>query len=118
MGPASRVACVRIPRFPIGAVWANVVGFGITVVGNSWANRRWTFQHRRDSQRWRRRLVTLLLLACSLVAASLAVSAVRDDAIPQMIVLTATWVAAAIVRFMPLRSLLNRSTSSDDHPRR
>ena len=26
-------------RDPLGAVWANVVGFSATVLGNSWANR-------------------------------------------------------------------------------
>jgi putative flippase GtrA len=96
-------------RDPLGAVWANVVGFSATVLGNSWANRRWTFRHRRDTQRWRRRLLTLVLLALSLVATSIAVASVEDGGTRQVIVLAVTWVVAAIVRFVALRTLVRRA---------
>jgi putative flippase GtrA len=98
-------------RDPIGAVWANVVGFGATVLGNSWANRRWTFRHRRDSGRWRRRVLTLTLLVLSLAATSLAAASVDENPRQQLVVLALTWVAAAVIRFVALRALLRRTTT-------
>jgi putative flippase GtrA len=99
-------------RNPIGAVWANVIGFSATVLGNSWANRRWTFRPRRDSGRWRRRLLTLALLALSLVATSIVVAVIDDDPTRQLVVLALTWIVAAIVRFVALRALLARNQAT------
>jgi putative flippase GtrA len=96
-------------RDPLGAVWANVVGFCATVLGNSWANRRWTFRNRRDSGRWRRRVLTLALLILSLIATSIAVASVDDDRAQQLAVLAVAWVVAAMIRFVALRALLRRT---------
>lgn len=96
-------------RDPAGAVGANVIGFAATVAGNSWANRRWTFRGRRDSQRWRRRLVTAVLLMASLVASSLAVVQVDGGRWPEVAVLFTAWTITAAIRFLALRTLVRRS---------
>ncbi|MGA9278242.1 glycosyltransferase [Ilumatobacter sp.] len=99
-------------RDPIGAVWANIVGFTATVAGNSWANRRWTFRTRRDSGRWRRRLATIVIFALSLVASSLAVASVDGDLWREVLVLVTVWTAAAAIRFLSLRTLLRRQQAA------
>lgn len=95
-------------RDPLGAVWANVVGFSLTVVGNSWANRRWTFRSRSDTGRWRRRLVTVGIFATTLLGTSIAVSAVAGDLSQELTVLFVAWLIAAVVRFALLRTLVRR----------
>jgi glycosyltransferase involved in cell wall biosynthesis len=92
----------------IGPVWANIVGFSTTVVANSWANRRWTFRSRRDTGRWRRRLVTVGIFATSLLATSVAVNAVAGDLTRELAVLFSGWLIAAVVRFTLLRTLVRR----------
>ena len=54
-------------RDEIGAVWANVVGFTATAIGNNWANRRWTFHRRSDEDR-RWRMVTTFTVFADLAA--------------------------------------------------
>ena len=114
IGAAATVVSLAIfllLREPVGAVWANVIGFCSTVVGNSWANRRWTFRARRDTGRWRRRLLTIGLLAASLVGSSIALAAVAGDRTRELVVLLAAWTLAAIARFVALRTLLARQTA-------
>lgn len=109
-GVATLVSLVifLVLRDPIGAVWANIVGFSATVVANSWANRRWTFRSRRDTGRWRRRLVTIAIFAASLIGTSIAVGAVAGDLSRELTVLFVTWLMAAVVRFTLLRTLVRR----------
>jgi putative flippase GtrA len=39
-------------RDELGPVWANIVAFSATTIGNNWANRRWTFRRRGAEGRW------------------------------------------------------------------
>jgi putative flippase GtrA len=95
-------------RDQIGAVWANVVGFTSTAVGNNWANRRWTF-HRRseDDRRWRM-ATTLAVFLVSLLGTSLALAAVDGNPTAELVVLGISWTAAAIFRFVVLRAWVYR----------
>ncbi len=104
------LAIFLVLRDPIGAVAANVVGFSTTVVGNSWANRRWTFRSRRDTGRWRRRLVTIGIFAVSLIGTSIAVNAVAGSLSSELTVLFVSWFVAAVVRFSLLRTLVRRTS--------
>ena len=95
-------------RDQIGAVWANVVGFTATAVGNNWANRRWTFHRRSDEDRRWRMVTTFTVFAISLLVTSLALAAVDGNPTAELVVLAITWTAAAIFRFVVLRQWVYR----------
>jgi putative flippase GtrA len=95
-------------RDQIGAVWANVVGFTATAIGNNWANRRWTFRRRSDEDRRWRMVTTFAVFAISLLVTSLALAAVDGNPTAELVVLALTWTAAAIFRFVVLRAWVYR----------
>jgi len=95
-------------RDQIGAVWANIVGFTATAVGNNWANRRWTFRRRSDEDRRWRLVTTFTVFMISLVGTSLALAAVDGNPTAEVVVLAITWTAAAIFRFVVLRAWVYR----------
>ena len=95
-------------RDEIGAVWANVVGFTATAIGNNWANRRWTFHRRSDEDRRWRLATTFTVFAVSLLVTSLALAAVDGNPTAELVVLAITWTAAAIFRFVVLRQWVYR----------
>jgi putative flippase GtrA len=95
-------------RDEIGAVWANVVGFTATAIGNNWANRRWTFHRRSDEDRGWRMVTTFTVFAISLLVTSLALAAVNGNPTAELVVLAITWTAAAIFRFVVLRQWVYR----------
>lgn len=95
-------------RNDIGAVWANVVGVTATAVGNNWANRRWTFRRRSDHDRAWRWASTVVVFAVSLLGTSIALAAVAGSRLAELVVLGATWAAAALLRFVFLRRWVYR----------
>ena len=95
-------------RDQIGAVWANVVGFTSTAVGNNWANRRWTFHRRSDEDRRWRMATTLAVFLISLLGTSLALATVDGNPTAELVVLAISWTAAAIFRFVVLRAWVYR----------
>lgn len=95
-------------RDEIGAVWANIVGVTTTALGNNWANRRWTFRRRSDQDRTWRLASTVVVFVLSLLGTSLALAAVAGNRSIELLVLTITWAAAALFRFVFLRRWVYR----------
>jgi putative flippase GtrA len=95
-------------RDRIGAVWANVIAFTSTAIGNSWAHRRWTFRRRSDEDRRWRRVTSIAVFAASLLGTSLALAAVDGNPTAELVVLAFTWTAAALFRFAVLRAWVYR----------
>lgn len=95
-------------RDEIGAPWANAVGFTATALGNNWANRRWTFDRRRDDDRVWRTTTTLTVFVLSLVGTTLAIASVEGSRSAELLVLGLTWAAAALIRFVILRAWVYR----------
>ncbi len=95
-------------REQIGAVWANVVGFTATALGNNWANRRWTFRRRsEDDRRWRL-ATSFAVFAISLAGTSIALALVDGRPTAELVVLAVAWTVAAIFRFVVLRAWVYR----------
>lgn len=95
-------------RDQIGAVWANVVGFTATAIGNNWANRRWTFRRRSDDDRRWRLATSFAVFVISLLGTSVALALVDGRPTAELVVLAIAWTIAAIFRFVVLRAWVYR----------
>ncbi|MFL6206208.1 MAG: glycosyltransferase [Acidimicrobiales bacterium] len=95
-------------RDQVGAVWANVIAFTSTALGNSWAHSRWTFRRRTQEDRRWRLATSLAVFAVSLLGTSLALAAVRGNPTAELVVLAVSWTAAAVFRFVVLRTWVYR----------
>jgi putative flippase GtrA len=89
-------------RPPIGAVWANIVAVLATVIGNTWANRRYTFGYRGAAQRNRQYLTGVAVTVAGLALSTAAVALITAS-VPQVLALLVAWGIATVVRFVVLR---------------
>lgn len=89
-------------RGTTGAVWANLIAVAATGLGNTWANRRYTFGYRDARARNRHYLSGFGIMAGAIVLSSVAVTLVTDS-VAQVIALLASWAVATIARFALLR---------------
>ncbi len=98
-------------RGDIGSGWANVVALTATTLGNTWANRRFTFVQRGTAHRVRHylggTLVYLAGLALSIAAIGGA-NAARVGEAGEIVALVASWSVASIMRFVLLRRFVFR----------
>jgi putative flippase GtrA len=95
-------------RDEIGAIWANIVAFSATTVGNNWANRRWTFRQRGAEGRWWHIAGSTVVFLGTIVVSTIGLAAVQGDSVAELIVLLVTWGLAGIFRFFILRSWVYR----------
>lgn len=112
VGAASTVASLAIylgTRGVLAAAPAAGLAYGIVIIVNSWANRRFTFGHRARDDRGRI-LVRAFLTAVFGVISSMAVAHwARGDRLRECLALLALWFALAFVRFALLRTWLFRA---------
>jgi putative flippase GtrA len=107
---AVSLALFLLLRGSVGAVWANVIAVGATAVGNTWANRRFTFGHRGRRQRGRHYLGGVAVTLAGLLVSSVALANVGGP-LAQVLVLLAAWTIATIARFALLRTWVFRNKS-------
>lgn len=102
-------------RSDIGAGWANAVALTATTLGNTWANRRFTFVQRGRAHRLRHylggTLVYLAGLALS-IAAIAGANAAKVGEPWEIVALIASWIVASIMRFVLLRRFVFRRQPS------
>lgn len=99
-------------RDEVGAIWANAIAFTVTVLGNNWANRRWTFRRRSDDDRSWRYLTSSAVYLASLTLTTVALALVDGNQSLELLVLALTWGAAAVLRFVVLRAWVYRPSGS------
>jgi glycosyltransferase involved in cell wall biosynthesis len=99
-------------RNEIGAIWANFVAFTVTVLGNNWANRRWTFRRRSDEDRLWRYVTSFAVYLVSLLVTTVALASVEGNSTLELIVLLLTWGIAAVLRFVVLRAWVYRRSGA------
>ena len=89
-------------------------------VGNSWAQRRWTFRRRGPAGRWWHVAGTAALYLGTLALSTAGLALVEGNRSAEVAVLLVTWGLAGLIRFVLLRSWVYRrpSTTSADPGRR
>lgn len=102
------LALFLVLRDSVGAVWANLIAVGATAVGNTWANRRYTFGYRDSRQRGRHYMGGVAISLAGLFLTSLALTAVTGS-VAQVVVLLASWSLATVARFGLLRNWVFRA---------
>ncbi len=95
-------------RGSTGAVLANLIAVSATAVGNTWANRRYTFGYRGTRERGRHYLGGVVISLAGLALSSLALANVSGS-LAQVLVLLLTWSVATLARFGLLRNWVFRS---------
>ena len=95
-------------RGSTGAVLANLIAVSATAVGNTWANRRYTFGYRGTRERGRHYLGGVVISLAGLAFSSLALANVSGS-LAQVLVLLLTWSVATLARFGLLRNWVFRS---------
>ncbi|MFM2077535.1 MAG: hypothetical protein RJA49_1425, partial [Actinomycetota bacterium] len=96
-----------ILRDSVGAVWANLIAVGATALGNTWANRRYTFGYRDRHQRGRHYMGGVAISLAGLALSSVALASVQGE-LAQVVVLLFTWSLATVARFGLLRNWVFR----------
>jgi len=91
-------------RNDVGPIWANIIAFTATTVGNNWAHRRWTFQRRGAEGRWWHVMTSTVIFLVTVTVCSIGLAIVGDDPTAQVVVLLVTWGVAGVVRFAVMRS--------------
>lgn len=94
-------------RGSVGAVWANLIAVGATALGNTWANRRYTFGYRDRNQRGRHYMGGVAISLAGLALSSVALASVSGE-FAQVLVLLSTWSLATVARFGLLRNWVFR----------
>jgi putative flippase GtrA len=100
-------------RGDVGAVAANLIAVGATALGNTWANRRYTFGYRDASRRGRHYVGGLAIALGGLALSSLVLTAVTGGVV-QVLVLLTSWALVTVARFALLRHWVFRGP---DHGR-
>jgi putative flippase GtrA len=95
-------------RDEIGAIWANIIAFSATTVGNNWANRRWTFRQRGAEGRWWHIAGSTIVFLGTIAVSTIGLAAVQGQSGAELVVLLVTWGLAGIFRFFILRSWVYR----------
>lgn len=96
-------------RGTTGAVLANLIAVGATAMGNTWANRRYTFGYRGTRERGRHYLGGVAISLAGLGLSSVALANVSGS-LAQVLVLLLTWTMATVARFALLRNWVFRPT--------
>lgn len=111
-------------RGSIGPQWANAVALVITAVGNTAANRRFTFGITDPADRGRHHLQGLLVFGAGLAATSGALVLLHaaigtGHAVAEMLVLTAANLLVTVMRFVAMRWWIfrDRTAPADPAPR-
>jgi putative flippase GtrA len=99
---AISLALFLMLRGSVGAVWANLIAVGATAVGNTWANRRYTFGYRDSRERGRHYMGGVAISLAGLGLTSLALANVSGS-LAQVLVLLTAWTLTTIARFALLR---------------
>ena len=99
-------------RDELGPIWANVVAVTATLVGNSWAQRRWTFRRRGPAGRWWHVAGTAALYLGTLAISTAGLALVEGNRSAEVAVLLVTWGLAGLIRFVLLRSWVYRRPSA------
>jgi len=94
-------------RDSTGAVLANLIAVGTTALGNTWANRRYTFGYRGTRERGRHYMGGVVISLAGLGLSSLALANVSGS-LAQVLVLLFTWTLATLARFALLRNWVFR----------
>jgi putative flippase GtrA len=102
------LALFLVLRGSVGAVWANLIAVGATAVGNTWANRRYTFGYRDSRQRGRHYMGGVAISLAGLLLTSLALTAVTGS-FAQVVVLLFSWSLTTVARFGLLRNWVFRA---------
>jgi putative flippase GtrA len=95
-------------RDSTGAVLANLIAVSATALGNTWANRRFTFGYRGTRERGRHYLGGVVISLAGLGLSSIALANVAGS-LAQVLVLLLTWTVATLARFALLRNWVFRS---------
>jgi putative flippase GtrA len=95
-------------RDEIGAIWANIIAFSATTVGNNWANRRWTFRQRGADGRWWHIAGSTIVFVGTIAVSTIGLAAVQGHSVAELVVLLVTWGLAGVFRFFILRSWVYR----------
>jgi glycosyltransferase involved in cell wall biosynthesis len=95
-------------RDSVGAVWANLIAVGATAVGNTWANRRFTFGYRDSRQRGRHYMGGVAISLAGLFLTSVALTSVTGE-FAQVLVLLVSWSLVTVARFGLLRNWVFRA---------
>lgn len=93
-------------REPLGALQADISALSVTMLGNTWANRRYTLTRRGAIGRWRdyaRGIATFVFAVALSSATLLVVTSLNGGLLAEMFGLAASWAIAATVRFDLLR---------------
>lgn len=98
-------------RDDTGAVAANLIAVSATAMGNTWANRRYTFGYRGTRGRGRHYSGGVAISLAGLALSSLALANVGGS-LAQVLVLLLTWGAATVARFALLRNWVFRSPAA------
>jgi putative flippase GtrA len=91
-----------ILRGDVGAVAANLIAVGATAIGNTWANRRYTFGYRDSSGRSQHYVGGVAIALGGLALTSLVLTAVNGS-VAQVLVLLTSWALVTVARFALLR---------------
>jgi glycosyltransferase involved in cell wall biosynthesis len=102
------LALFLLLRDSVGAVWANLIAVGATAVGNTWANRRYTFGYRDSRQRGRHYMGGVAISLAGLFLTSVALTAVTGE-VAQVLVLLVSWSLVTVARFGLLRNWVFRA---------
>ena len=89
-------------RNDVGAVAANLIAVGTTALGNTWANRRYTFGYRDRSRRKQHYVGGTAIALGGLGLTSLVLTAVVGS-LAQVLVLLTSWALVTVARFALLR---------------
>lgn len=101
------LALFLVLRGSTGAVLANLIAVGATALGNTWANRRYTFGYRDRNQRGRHYMGGVAISLAGLALSSVALANVTGE-FAQVVVLLLTWSLATVARFGLLRNWVFR----------
>ena len=102
------LALFLVMRGSTGAVLANLIAVGATALGNTWANRRYTFGYRDRNQRGRHYMGGVAISLAGLALSSVALANVTGE-FAQVVVLLLTWSLATVARFGLLRNWVFRT---------
>ncbi len=102
-------------RDQIGVIWANIVAFTATTIGNNWAHRRWTFRRRGAEGRWWHIATSAVLFLVTVTISSIGLAAVQGNSGAELVVLLVTWGFAGLLRFVVLRSWVYRRPTATEY---
>ena len=102
-------------RGSTGAVAANLIAVNATAIGNTWANRRYTFGYHGTRERGRHYLGGVVISLAGLALSSVALANVSGS-LAQVLVLLLTWGAATVARFALLRNWVFRQRVPAPNP--